>query len=351
MTIPWAQVRTWRSGPLGAAGEGLARDAQRLEAARDRIEETAVPDSWSGLARFTAEARRSILLRRIERHLAGKSTMRRALFDAETDVETIERLVGEVEDRARAQEFTIGSDGSVTDGAEPPTFTNRFFAEEYTDGRRTLAEQIVADIETILVKAVEADATIADGIPTGFVREVDEYGIEDPAVAERWAELTDAERRAVIEQMIAELSQESGLDLPVIDWRDPSWGPNGQWSEGPPPTLSLNEGLLDDPRLLHSVAHEVRHGRQYEAIRDLDDRFHWPWDDDPFDAHRDDGITAEQTESWKENFADYQSTSDPSVSYDDYFNQPVEADARDSGREYLDGLTAEEIDRLLEESR
>lgn len=46
----------------------------------------------------------------------------------------------------------------------------------------------------------------------------------------------------------------------------------------------------------------------------------------------------EQAEEWEENFdADY--------------NQPVEADARKSGREYLDNLTADELDRLLEESK
>ena len=95
----------------------------------------------------------------------------------------------------------------------------------------------------------------------------------------------------------------------------------------------------------------MRHGRQYEAIRDLDDKFHWPWDDDPFDEHRDDGISESQVDDWRENFDDYQSTSNPGVTYDDYFNQPVEADARDGGREFLDGLTADEIDRLLEESR
>jgi hypothetical protein len=350
MSLTWSQVRTWRADPLGAAGDGLAEDARSLEGSRDQLEAVAVPDSWIGIARFVASSRRSVLVARMTRQLEDRTRMQRALYDAEADVAVIERLVGEVQDFARAREFAIGEDGSVTDVADPPTFDNRFFAMEYTDGRRALAQQIVADIETILVKAVEADATIADGIPTGHVDEVDEYGIEDPAVAERWAELSDAERRAVIELMIRELAEESGLDMPEIDWRDESWGSNGSWGEGPPPTVSLNEGLLDDPRLLHTVAHEVRHGRQHEAVRDVEDRVHWPWDD-PFEGHRDDGISEEQAETWGDNFDDYQSTEDPDVSYDDYRSQPVEQDARDEGRAFLDGLTAEEIDRLLEETR
>ncbi|GAB3200799.1 hypothetical protein GCM10027062_21250 [Nocardioides hungaricus] len=55
--------------------------------------------------------------------------------------------------------------------------------------------------------------------------------------------------------------------------------------------------------------------------------------------------------SGEESYESYQDPDEPGASYEDYFTQPVEEDARDGGREYLDGLTEEEIDRLLEESR
>lgn len=37
--------------------------------------------------------------------------------------------------------------------------------------------------------------------------------------------------------------------------------------------------------------------------------------------------------------------------YDKYFEQPVEVDAREEGAEFVEGMTPEELDRLLEESQ
>lgn len=166
-----------------------------------------------------------------------------------------------------------------------------------------------------------------------------------PEVAERWAQLTDAERKAIIDQKIEELAKEYGVDVEDIIWDDTISG-NGSWSEDEK-AVRLNPDRLSDPDLLHTVAHEMRHARQYEAIEDNNDFQFW-WEDDPFDAHEEDGITEEQAEEWEENFDDYKS---PDKDFDAYYNQPVEADARKSGREYLDNLTAAELDRLLKESK
>ncbi len=347
--VTFGDVTLWQPGPLGQAGDGVKKDMTALEKSRDLLESQAIPDSWVGLARIVAEGRRDSLAGRLETHLEGKRAVQRALYDAETQVAEIERLVGDVQGQARTDQFTLGDDGSVTDASKPPTFTNRYEAEEWSRIRQSKAQAIADDITAILAKAEAADATLAGSIPSGHVTDVDEYGTADPGVAARWATLSDAERRAVIEEMIEELADESGIDMPEIDWRDESWDSNGSWSDGEPGTLSLNEGLLDDPRLLHTVGHEVRHGRQHEAVRDAND-WQFPWEDDPFDEHREDGITQEQVDAWDDNFGDYKSTSGGD-SYEDYFNQPVEADARDGGREFLEGLTEEELDRLLEESR
>lgn len=348
MPVGYGDVKSWRAAPLGQAGDGVRADARALEESRDQVESQAIPESWTGLARYFAEFRRTALIQTITTHLEGKRQVQRALYDAETMVTEIERLVADVEGQAKAQQFEIADDGSVSDVSGPKTFDTHWEAEEHSTARHNQAQALADEVTAILVRAAAADATIANSIPSGHVQDVDEYGTADPDVAARWAQLTDAERRAVVEEMIEELSDDSGLEMPDIEWKDPSWDPNGQWSDGEPGTLRLNEGLLDDPRLLHTVAHEVRHGRQHEAIRDEND-WQFPWESDPFDEHRDDGITAEQTNDWEDNFDNYQSY--PAVPYDDYFNQPVEADARDAGREYLDGLTEAELDRLLEESR
>ncbi len=350
VTIAYGDVKSWKAAPLGQAGDGLKLDVKALEESRDTLETQTVPDSWQGLARFFAEGRRNSLVQRMSSHIEGKRQVQRGLYRAEAQVIEVERLVTDVEATAKADEFTIGDDGSVTDTSTSPQFPNRWEAEEWSRIRQAKAQAIADDVTTILAKAAAADATIADRIPSGHVEEVDEYGTPDPGVSERWAELTDTERQAIIEEMIEELADESGLDNPNIIWDD-SMDANGQWEDGEPGTVRLNPDILADPRILHTVPHEVRHGRQSEAIRDANDR-QFPWEDDPFDEHEDDGITEEQVKEWEENFDNYQSTGNPGVTYDDYFNQPVEADARDAGREYLDDdLTAAELDRLLEESR
>lgn len=349
MTVGFGDVRAWRAAPLGTAGDGVKRDADDLEGCREQLATQGLPGSWVGVARIVAQARHVGMLGDMDTLLEARREVQRALYLAESEVTRIEQSVAAVEEAAASARCALGDDGSVTDLMGPQTFPNRFEAEEFSRARAAAMQRLAADVQAILVQAAGVDAALARSIPRGYVDDIDEYGQESPEVASRWAELTDAERRAVVEQMIRELAEEYGLDMPVIDWRDESWGSNGQYADGDPGTVSLNEGLLDDPRLIHTVAHELRHGRQFEAIDDADD-WHWPWQEDPLQEHLDDGITEEQVEEWEENFDDYQSTASGDT-YEEYFEQPVEVDARGTGREYLDGLTAAEIDRLLEASR
>ncbi|HWM74376.1 MAG TPA: hypothetical protein VNQ53_11580 [Nocardioides sp.] len=348
MAITFELVRKWRATPLGDAGDGLKKDADALEKSRDKLETQSIPDSWQGLARIAAVTRRDLYVAQMTAHVEGKRKLQRAMYDTETLVEEIERLVKDVEETARTQEFTIGADGSVTDSAPPPKFHGRFEAEEYGRSRTSQAQAIADDISAILGKAAAADATIANGIPSGHVDEIDERGTVSPEVAERWSQLSDAERKAIIEEKIEELAEEYGIDNPAIIWGHLG-STNGSWSESNG-EVNLNIDNLDDPDILHTVAHELRHARQHEAVRDSND-WQFPWEDDPFDMHEEDGITEEQAEEWEENFDNYQSTQNPGVSFDDYYNQPVEVDARESGKEYVDGLTEDELDRLLEEGQ
>lgn len=348
MTITFGDVQNWQADPFGRAGDGLKKDADALEKSRDKLETQGIPESWQGLSRIFAMARRNALVGQMTTHIEGKRTLQGALYDAETQVTEIERLVTDVEGTARTQEFTIGSDGSVTDNATPPEFNSRWEAEEYGRSRSSQAQAIADDITAILAKAAAADATIASGIPAGHVDEIDERGTVSPEVAERWAELTDAERQAIIEEKIEELAEEYGIDDPAIIWGHLG-STNGSWSENGG-EVNLNIDNLDDPDILHTVAHELRHARQHEAIRDNND-WQWPWEDDPFDEHEEDGITEEQAEEWEDNFDNYQDPNSPGVSFEDYYDQPVEEDARDAGREYVDGLTEDELDRLLEEGQ
>ena len=274
--------------------------------------------------------------------------MQKALYDAEAQVTVIERAVQDVEEQARSGQFSIGADGSVSDTSPPRTFENRYEADEWSRGRQSAAQAIADEVTAILTRAAAVDAVLAAGIPPGHVDHVDDYGTASPEVAEQWASMSDDERRAVIAEMIEEQAAEAGIDTPRIVWEDASWDLWGQARDGGA-EIAINESILDDPFVLNTVAHEMRHARQFEAIDDQD-AWHWPWEDDPFDMHEEDGISEDQAEEWDENFDDYQST-DNGDTYEEYFEQPVEVDARRTGKDVLEGMTAEELERLLEEGR
>ncbi|MDN4159806.1 hypothetical protein [Nocardioides abyssi] len=348
MPATFGDVRLWRAAPLGTAGDGLKSDADGLERCRDTLVAQAVPESWTGFARFMAEGRRRLLVARIEAHVEGKRAVQRALYTAESEVAAIERLVADVEATARSQEFALGDDGSVTDVSDPPTFDGIdgvVEAVQWTVRRTALAQALADDITTILGKAAAVDALLSGSIPSGHVDAVDERGVPSPEVAEQWATMTDDERRAFIEEYIEEYAEMIGIDTPALVWEPESWGPNGQARDGGA-TIALNERLLDDPQIINTLAHEMRHAHQFEAIDDLDG-FRWPWQDDPFDHHEDLGVTEDQAETWRDNFDDYQDAD--ADGFEAYYEQPVEVDAREEGREVLEDMTAEELERLAEE--
>lgn len=204
-----------------------------------------------------------------------------------------------------------------------------------------------------------ASAYAAVSFSSGQSSRPDDRGRYQPETGRMWSDLTAAEREAIVQVMVDEMAEEYGLDTPVNvsirDLTDPVTGnrPNGSWSESRQ-LLSLDIRNLEDPALLHTIAHEVRHAAQHQMIRDMN---HDPgfieqfmidrgWRDHPFDRHDVDRATVE---AWEENFADYRSTGrgDP---WDRYAQQPVERDAREAGREFANELTPEELRRYADEA-
>ena len=90
----------------------------------------------------------------------------------------------------------------------------------------------------------------------------------------------------------------------------------------------------------------------------IDDADTFWWWEDPEYHH---GMTPEEVQEWEDNFDDYESApseedweEDPEAAqeqYDRYFEQPVEVDAREEGAEFVEGMTPEELERLLEASK
>jgi hypothetical protein len=86
----------------------------------------------------------------------------------------------------------------------------------------------------------------------------------------------------------------------------------------------------------------VRHAQQHKAVDDLP---WWWWED----YHGPPGVSQEEVESWEDNFDDYKTSKDDG--FDAYHDQPVEADARETGGTYLDDLDKDDLERIREEAR
>lgn len=190
-----------------------------------------------------------------------------------------------------------------------------------------------------------------------------DLGDLDPEIAEQWGEMDRQEREFVLRQIINELADEYGVRQPGVVFRDLSDDAGntiGSWQEGFlvfPPTLyidSLDEGdptALHDPlEVLNGVAHEMRHGAQYQAIRDavIYDLFEEeiaageiPY---PFAP----GITPEQAAAWEESFDQYEWPETPEE-LEAYWAQTVEVDARQSAHNYVDDLTVEQFEAYRQE--
>lgn len=189
----------------------------------------------------------------------------------------------------------------------------------------------------------------------GQSRDADDYGELPPGVRAKWGTYDEDQKRAIIEQIIKERAEHYGIDMPDINWDDDMSG-NGAllddwWMSD---EVYINPDMLDDPMILHTAFHEMRHAGQHEGVDDADT--FWPWEDPEYN----DGMTPEEVAEWKENFDNYESApsqedwdEDPEAAqeqYDRYFEQPVEVDAREEGSDFVEGMTPEELDRLLEAS-
>jgi hypothetical protein len=298
----------------------------------------------------------------MDRHLTGARDLARAIFRAEDRVAAIRESVISIGHDARAQEFGVGADGTVTDTSQPETFGSATAAEAHLLERTRLRDALVHRIESVLQEAFEVDSMLVQAMPADAFDDAGPQGVVDPLVARTWSQMSDEERRAVLEQMAVQLADEYGLDdfdVLVEDLEDqdgdgvddePDLDLHGFWSDDDK-TLHLDVNELGDPDLINTMAHEVRHALQNEMARDNNPG---AWDDaliaaglkdDPWDPPE--GVTRDDAETWEHNFDDYQAAEDD---FDAYYNQPVESDAREAGEDYVEQLTPEQLDRHREEA-
>jgi hypothetical protein len=353
MAITFGDLRTWRASGVTSASEMLRADIRELEKARDTVETDAVPDSYEGVGRWMAKARQTALLAVMDAHVEGLTSFERAVYGQATPVAAIEKAVQDIDTDAAAQQFSIDSAGTVSDVAPPPRFDNQWEHREYQESRSYELNALVTRINEVLDDAYAVDSALIEARPRGSFSAEGPEDVVDPEVARDWADMSDDERRAVLEHIAEQRAREAGLEdfeVRIEDLEDedgdgvdddPDTDSRGSWSEGDR-VLRIDEGNLDDPTILGTVAHEVRHAEQHKAVDDLP---WWWWED--YDGPP--GVSQEEVEEWEENFDDYKTSEDDG--YDAYHDQPVEADAREAGAAYLDDLDKDELDRIREEAR
>lgn len=354
--ITYGDLRSWRAEAVGSAGEQLRADLHQLELAADAVRDQAVPGTWWGLAAMFARGQQQSLVGTMDRHVESARTFVTAIFNAEGTVSAIETLVQDIDSDAAAQQFSIAADGTVTDTAGRKEFETQREADAYTAQREAARDALADRVESVLTQAFEVDSALVGARPDDAFNDAGPHGVADPIVAREWDSMSDDERRAVLEQMAEDLADEYGLEdfsVHIDDLEDqdgdgvddePGLNSHGYWSEGDK-ELHLDVNDLDDPHSINTMAHEVRHAAQHELARDADPG----WldqrlidigaKDDPWDPPE--GVTRDEAREWGDNFDDYHS---PEDDFDAYENQPVEVDARESGDDYLEGLTPEELE-------
>ncbi|WP_248579693.1 hypothetical protein [Nocardioides sp. InS609-2] len=353
MSITYGDLRSWRASGVSSASEMLRADLRTLEKSRDAVDTHAVPGSYVGLGSTMALVRRAVLVGQMTTHIEGLTIFERAVYAQHGPVSSIERTVQDIDTDAANQQFSIDSAGVVSDISPPQTFENSFERHEHQLGRQHLRDALVERMEAVFDDAYEVDTALVNARPQGsFSSDGPEY-VVDPEVAREWAEMSDDERRAVIEHIAEQRAREAGVDdfeVRVEDLEDqdgdgvdddPTTDSRGSWSEDDR-VLRIDEGNLDDPTIIGTVAHEVRHAQQHKAVDDLP---WWWWED----YHGPPGVSQEEVEDWKENFDDYKTSQDDG--FDAYHDQPIERDARETGGGYLDGLDKDELERIREEAR
>ncbi|RRD45612.1 hypothetical protein [Tessaracoccus sp. OH4464_COT-324] len=208
-------------------------------------------------------------------------------------------------------------------------------------------EQLKADLRAIEahVKSAIESAKGALDIPEPLVEDSDTaeaYGKVPQEIVEAWEKLSDEDRRAVLQAMADDWARRNGLEPKPIVFESNArghWDPNTQ-------TLHISPDYVSNPGVLHTVAHESRHGLQFSMIDRYNNMTEQQRQDirdgkapDPFVQF--DSNMAE-VERLRRNYEGYGYQTDP---WDAYFYQPFEHDARRVGTQFVDGMTLYELEQ------
>jgi uncharacterized protein YukE len=201
-------------------------------------------------------------------------------------------------------------------------------------------------------------------------------GQVSPEVAAAWEDMDEPDRERVLREIAKQELAKYGA--PELDlYFDPDTGVLGYWTpfDGWHPLrgehIVIDESTLGDPDVMNTVAHEARHAAQNQWVEDTEAPPGWQfWREDESAAEydrieREHGVTQEEIEAWRENEDDYvPPPEDPQPAadapqeehdawkeeYDAYREQPLEEDAFDTGDEFAEGMTMDDLRRYQEDA-
>jgi hypothetical protein len=337
--VSFGDLGSWSSDGLSRASTNLRADLKVLEKAKDDVDEQAVPGSWLGLSRIIAEARKNALVSAMDEHIEAVRTFEFEIFVQADAVKEIETEVDAIVADARREEFDISYDGTVTDVKKPPVFHHRIEAEEYGEGRRNQGQALADRVAKVVQAGYDVDSALVAARPVDTLGQDQPNDVVDPQVARDWDTMSDEERRKVLEHIADQIAAGYGVDDFEVRFEDledadgdgkdddPTTDSHGSWSEDDH-VLRIDLNDVDDPGIIGTIAHEVRHSAQNKYVDDYPDL-------PP-------GIDPDEVEDWKENFDDYKTSEDDG--FDAYWNQPVEEDAREAGDGYLRDYDGDDLD-------
>lgn len=193
-----------------------------------------------------------------------------------------------------------------------------------------------------------------------------DYGSLDPEVYTAYMELEQHEREAVLQQIVNREAAEAGIDPPPEIIFDPGLeedGYAGSWDSARGELRINPNTVANDPRMaLNTAVHEIRHAEQRAVVDEATPN----WLARLFGAETEapEGYNQGEVEDWAENQERGNYVSPPSeedaatmtqaeidARWQAYYDQPVEVDARRAGEWFIDDLTPEEFQDLVDESR
>ena len=166
-------------------------------------------------------------------------------------------------------------------------------------------------------------AGIATGIRKTFgdlIREIDS-NLAKAGFEKWWNNQSQSEKEEFLREQYGKIAKDLGLDpmeMKVIQIEDLKGGDTRGYYNGKGIYIDIDNLKSDKPwDLLNTVAHETRHQYQFHTVQEYAETGQLP-----------DGVSVETVKSWQNNIDHYVSANDD---FEDYYNQPIEADSRDFG--------------------